>query len=314
MDPTLLTGLPTGTEALISVDGLPQTDAKVMLVQPSLLWTWRTSGAPSPDLRAQDFVITLEGAAGGYRLNIRAEASHTGLVNGSPVLFEGEVRLEGGGRPSLGAIASGYNDGPLVLRGIPVGITWTVPVSYEALDAIERHRSGNDLMLVLSVHALLVGAGHGQDYPTQAAQTSITVPAGEWVKQLEQVNATAGLFVVVHAPPHAGDGRRTDAVGYLRTARRLLANGHFDQAVAEARKVVLDVLNEIDPVPTRSQVDAVSERKARDKALRWANYRHATQDLINSSPHGDDVATKITWTYTDATAVLSAVAGLLSRL
>lgn len=312
MDPTLLTGLFTDTKARISVDGLQQTDAKVMIVQPSLLWTWRTSGASSPDLRAQHFVVTLESAAGGYRLNIRAEASHTGLVNGSPVLFEGEVRLEGGGRPSLGAIASGYNDGPLVLRGIPVGITWTVPISYEALDAIERHRSGNDLMLVLSVHALLVGAGHGQEYPTQPAQTSITVPAGEWVKQLEQVNAAAGLFVVVHAPPHAGDGRRTDAVGYLRTARRLQANGQFEQAVAEARKV-LDVLEEIDPVPNRGQVKGV-DPKARDKALRWANYRHATVDLINSSPHGDAVAAQITWTYDDVTAVLAAVAGLLGRL
>lgn len=285
----------------------------VMVVQPSLLWTWRTSGASSPDLRVRDFVVTLESAAGGYRLNVRAEASHTGLVNGCPVLFEGDVRLEGGARPSLGAIASGYNSGPLVLHAIPVGITWTVPISYEALDAIERHRAGGDLGIALSVHALLVGAGHGQEYPTQAAQTSITVPAGEWVKQLEQVSAAAGLFVVVQAPPHAGDGRRTDAVGYLRTARRLLANGDFDQAVAEARKV-LDVLNEIDPVPTRSQVDAVTDRKARDKALRWANYRHATQELINSSPHGDAVATKITWTYADVTAVLAAVAGLLSRL
>ena len=74
-------------------------------------------------------MVTLESAAGGYRLNVRAEASHTGLVNGCPVLFEGDVRLEGGARPSLGAIASGYNSGPLVLHAIPVGITWTVPIS-----------------------------------------------------------------------------------------------------------------------------------------------------------------------------------------
>lgn len=135
---------------------------------------------------------------------------------------------------------------------------------------------------------------------------------GDWVGQLEQVTATAGLFVVVQAPPHAGDSRRTDAVGYLRTARRLLANGDFDQAVAEARKV-LDVLDEIAPVPDRGHVGAAG-RRARDKALRWANYRHATQDLINSAPHGDDVAAQITWTYADVTAVLAAVAGLLSRL
>jgi hypothetical protein len=118
--------------------------------------------------------------------------------------------------------------------------------------------------------------------------------------------------VVVHSPLHAADSCHADAVGYLRTARRLLAAGDFDQAVAEARKV-LDVLDQIDPVPNRGEVNNVN-CKDRDKSFRWAGYRHATQDLINSSPHGDTVAAQITWTYQDATAVLAAVAGLLNRL
>lgn len=200
----------------------------------------------------------------------------------------------------------------MVLRTIPVGITWTVPITYEALDAIERHRAGRDLELELSIHALLIGADHGQEWPAVGTQTSISVPVGEWIKQLEQVSATAGLFVVVQAPQHAGDGRRTAAIEFLRTARRLLANGHYDQAVAEARKV-LDVLDEIAPVPDRGQVTQVA-RKDRGKAIRWANYRHATQDLINSAPHGDGVSAEITWTYEDVIAVLAAVSGLLGRL
>jgi hypothetical protein len=68
---------------------------------------------------------------------------------------------------------------------------------------------------------------------------------------------------------------------------------------------VLDVLDEIDPVPSRGQVSS-ADRRARDKTLRRANYRHATQDLINSAPHGDEVAAQITWTHEDVTAVLAA--------
>lgn len=282
-------------------------------MHPSLLLTWRVAGlAQSADLRLRDFTVTLESVAGGYLLNIRAEASHSGLVDGCPVLIDGDIRLEGGTRPRVGALGTSAQDGPLILRAIPVSVAWAVPISYEALDAIERHRAGGELRLQLSLHALLVGDRRDLEWPTATAQTTINVSVGDWVGQLEQVTATAGLFVVVQAPSHAGDSRRTDAVGYLRTARRLLANGDFDQAVAEARKV-LDVLDEINPVPNRGQVNGV-DRKAREGALRWANYRHATQDLINTAPHGDEVAAQITWTHEDVTAVLAAVAGLLSRL
>lgn len=279
----------------------------------SLTFTWSGPGfSRQAELRLREFVVTLEAAAGGYVLKIRTVASHTGLVDGCPVLFEGDIRLEGGARPCLGLLQGSYDNGPLILRSIEQTLTWAVPVSYEALDAIERHRAGRDLSLAVSVHALLAGDRGDLEWPMSSAQTSITVSVGDWVGQLEQVNAAAGLYVVVHAPPHAADSRRTDAVGYLRTARRLLASGDFDQAVAEARKV-LDVLDQIDPVPDRGQVKDIA-RKDRDKTHRWAGYRHATQDLINSSPHGDEVAAQITWTYQDATAVLAAVAGLLNRL
>jgi hypothetical protein len=282
-------------------------------VHTSLAFTWHAHGLTrQAELRLRDFVVTMEAAAGSYLLKIRSSASHTDLVDGCPVLFEGDVRLEGGARPCLGLLQGGFDNGPLILRNFEQPVTWAVPVSYEALDAIERHRAGRDLTLAVSVHALLGGDRGDLEWPVALAQTTVTVPVGEWVRQLEQVNAAAGLFVVVHAPLHAGDSRRADAVGYLRTARRLLAGGDFDQAVAEARKV-LDVLDQIAPVPDRGQVNNVVP-KNRDKSLRWAGYRHATQDLINSSPHGDAIAAQITWTYEDAAAVLAAVAGLLNRL
>jgi hypothetical protein len=201
-------------------------------------------------LQLRDFGVFLEPAADGYLLKIVAEASHSGLSNGCPVSLTGDVRLDGGSWPCVGLLHDGFCSGPLVLRELGAPVIWFVPLSYEALDAIERHRYGGDLGLVVRAHALLLGDRGTTDWPEVGSQVSIPVTVGDWVRQLEQVSAAAGLYVVVHPPPYSGDTRRSAAVGYLRTARRLLAGGDYGQAVAEARKV-LDVLDEIDPLSSR---------------------------------------------------------------
>lgn len=148
------------------------------------------------------------------------------------------------------------------------------------------------------------------EWPTAAGQLTVPVTAGDWVRQLEQANAAAGVYIVVHSPLHASEGRRAEALVHLRAARRLLADGLYGQAVAEARKI-LDILKDIDRVPALADLPV---KPARDKVERWAAWREAVTGLANAAPHADPVTATITWDRRDATAVIATIAALFQRL
>jgi hypothetical protein len=188
-----------------------------------------------------------------------------------------------------------------------------VPLSYEALDELERARDGQELRLQLRVHVVLVGADVEQLRWSRSGNAPITVPAGQWVTAMEAAGVADAVYVVVRAPLHAHNGRRGDAVRFVRTARRLLAEGHYPQAVVEARKV-LDVLTEIAPPPAPPPPGEEAKPRLRDKSQRWDALRKAVTELANASPHADSVTTGIDWTRQDAVAVIATIAGLLQRL
>jgi hypothetical protein len=270
--------------------------------------------------------IGLEPALGGAMLTVRAEAAHEGLHEGVPVLFTGAVRIAVGRRPLLGTIQQGERNGPLILRSVPAAIELCVPLSYEAMDAVEDLRDGGDLEFALRLHATLarplVGpaaaaldhsaelgklGGGAEWWPTVSRQGSVHVTSGDWVRQLEQIETAASFLIVSRAP--RGDGRRTEATAILRQAQKMLGAGLVQQAVAEARKV-LDVLAEIGP-PGKDprSIDP------RDRTLpeRWAALWWAVKGLANPAPHADELAAQMTWTRDEAVLVLGAIAGLLQR-
>lgn len=184
-----------------------------------------------------------------------------------------------------------------------------VPLSYEAFDALERARDGQGLRLQLNVHALLVGSDDEKLRWPRSGNAPITVSAGDWVAAMEAAGVADAVYVVVRAPLHAHDGEHARAVQLLRKARRLLAEGHYTQAVAEARKV-LEVLTEIGPPPPSEE----AKPRQRDKAQRWDVLRKAVTELANAAPHSDPITSEIDWTRGDAIAVIASTAGLLQRL
>lgn len=268
-------------------------------------------------VEVRELEVHLEPVAGGYQLVVTGAASFTSRPNTLsrlPLLMTGEVHAEVGTRLNLGPLLAGHRgELPVLPRSIPVPTSWVVALSYDALDDLERHRGGQDLTLILSVHATLTGgtpAHCGMDEAVASAQVPIRVRQGEWVRQLEETGAVAGVLIVVHPRPHAAGTRYAEAMGYLRAARQLLAGGQYPQAVSEARKV-LDVLNEIDPAPAGDPPNVPARQ--RTKSQRWFQLRKAVTELANPAPHGDAAAAAVTWDHADAQAVLGTVASLLAR-
>jgi hypothetical protein len=261
-------------------------------------------------LRFSELRVGLWAAAGGTALSISTEVSQVGLPEGVAVMVTGNVYLEPP-HQLVGVLQAGLNDGPLVVPRPDhlAQVSWTVPLSYEALDALERARDGQELRLQLRVHVVLVGTDVEDLRWARSGNAPITVPAGQWVAAMEAAGVADAVYVVVRAPLHAHNGRRAEAVRFLREARRLLAEGHYPQAVAEARKM-LDVLTEIAlPPPTEE-----AKVRLRDKAQRWDALRKAVTELANAAPHGDEVTAEIDWTRQDAVTVIATIAGLLQRL
>lgn len=277
------------------------------------------------EARVSELEVRLDSAAGGYLLVVSGSLSHIAREGaerpiGLPVLMTGEVHadaLSGSnqGRLNLGPLLPGHREPlPILWKG-PAPLVWVVELSYEAFDALEQHRHGQDLTLTLRVNATLLGSAVQETdgelaWPAVTRQTSIHIHRTEWVRHLDNIDAAAGVLVAVHPRPYAAGTRYADALGYLRAARRLLDGGQYPQAVAEARKV-LDVLNEIDRPPVNDPQDVAP--KQRTKAQRWSRLRTAVTELANAAPHGDATAAQVTWDRQDAQAVIATVAALLAR-
>jgi hypothetical protein len=186
-------------------------------------------------------------------------------------------------------------------------------VTEQALAQLEEARQGGALHLELrDLQARLV---HG-DPPRLASAPSgssvtVTIPAGTWAEQLENVTATAYLEILV---PVTGDKEVAAANAHLRTARDYLAEGRVKATPTEIRLALDAVCTAYD---SKKAFRTAAAKRPRDRSVyeRWVMTVETAYSELSAFIHEDDEA--VADAEIDrplAVALLAQVAGMVARL
>ncbi|MBI3183715.1 MAG: hypothetical protein HYZ28_16375 [Myxococcales bacterium] len=146
---------------------------------------------------------------------------------------------------------------------------------------------------------------------------SYDVNQGTWVELLRTMGYADRMLLEVPAPGSIQNPQLKDAVDQLRQAHQHLLEGRWRDAVGSCRDVVEALgrgIGDGDEVD-RVQVPAPLFENTRqmDKAGRLRVLRRALKVLTHPARHRDEVAVNIEWTPSDARAVVSMMAALLSQ-
>ncbi|MFC4056175.1 hypothetical protein ACFOY4_41365 [Actinomadura syzygii] len=179
-------------------------------------------------------------------------------------------------------------------------------VTDEQLRLVERRRAD-----VVYAHLEVTVAGVDGDPPvpfTAICQVRADLESGEWVRELERVDAAAHAEVLVpitQAPEQATAAKR------IREARELIHAGKYEDAVAAARKA-LDPLRDS---PAYKAVRKSAQGKAprdRDQNERFVTAVEADFAMASGACHDDPGGTDaFTWTKDQATGMVARIAALL---
>ena len=212
------------------------------------------------------------------------------------------------GRSLLTPLAASHLVNP---TQVATGLRLTGFISGEQLRVVEELRAGADaIWVVLQVGVIGTGGepmaligGHGE--------LSFALAAGEWLQELERVDAATYVEILV---PLTSGADQANAARRLRNARALIQEGRVEEALSEARKA-LEFVRTAEGTRQIVQQAAGKSSRARDLRERWAYLVEDTFSLLSGAAHDDRGTTEhFDWTRADAIALVGAVAGLLSRV
>jgi predicted pyridoxine 5'-phosphate oxidase superfamily flavin-nucleotide-binding protein len=184
-------------------------------------------------------------------------------------------------------------------------------ISVEQLRVVEELRSGADsIWVVLQVSVTCVD-GEPTTLVGGNGEFSFALPAGEWLQELERVDAATYVEILV---PLTSNTEHANAVRRLRNARTLIQDDRVEEALAEARKT-LEFVRKAGGTAQIVQQAAAKKPRDRDLRERWAYLVEDIFSLLSGAAHDDQGTTEhFTWTRADAVALVASTAGLLGRL
>lgn len=253
---------------------------------------------------------------GAHRLAVRIEAEPCHVADGvNHFTLAGEIRAAEG----IGWIGSFLpTPVPLRTKATSVAVDLVVPVNSAQLLALEEHRAGGDLAVLLDLQGTLP---QSTAHPVTDLQETYRVAASTWERQLESVGLTASFTVNVPLPMAHGPIRQ--AAEHLRTADRQITAGEYTDAIRETR-LALTSMRKLGVWPS----GGAKKRDDQDQAHRYGilldritdqadGYAEVIQAAFNQSSgpqHNDGAIASAAWTRADAVALNALAAALLHRL
>ncbi|MFE8940964.1 hypothetical protein ACFYNX_26205 [Streptomyces sp. NPDC007872] len=253
---------------------------------------------------------------GAHRLAVRIDVEPRHVAEGiNHLTLAGELRAaEGIGW--IGAVLPTFV--PLRTRVTSVSVELVVQVTSAQLLALEEHRAGGDLAVLLDLRGTLP---QSTAHPAADLQETYRVAASTWEQQLETVGLTASFTVTIPLPMTHGPIR--EAAEHLRTADRQIRAGEYPDAIRETR-LALTSMRKLGVWPR----GGTKKRDAQDQSDRYGilldritgqadGYAEVIQAAFNqaSGPqHNDGAIASAAWTRADAVALNALAAALLHRL
>ncbi|MEU7028982.1 hypothetical protein AB0A60_20110 [Streptomyces sp. NPDC046275] len=253
---------------------------------------------------------------GAHRLAVRLEAEPLSVADGvNHATIAGELRAAEG----IGWIGSFLPaQVPLCTKAHTVAVELVVPVTNAQLLALEEHRAGADLAVLLDLDATLP---QSSAHPFARVQETRRMAASSWEQQLETVGLAASFTITVPLPMAHGPLRQ--AAEHLRVADRQITAGEYPDAIRETR-LALGAMRSLGVWPS----GGAKKRDDQDQADRYGNildrlaaqadgYAEVIQAAFNqaSGPqHNDGAIAGAAWTRADAVALNAMAAALLHRL
>ncbi|MFE2850221.1 hypothetical protein ACFXJO_03710 [Streptomyces lavendulae] len=253
---------------------------------------------------------------GAHRLAVRIDVEPRHVAEGiNHLTLAGELRAaEGIGW--IGTVLPTFV--PLRTRATSVSVELVVQVTSAQLLALEEHRAGGDLAVLLDLQGTLP---QSTAHPAADLQETYRVAASTWEQQLASVGLTASFTVTVPLPMAHGPIR--EAAEHLRTADRQITAGEYPDAIRETR-LALTSMRKLGVWPS----GGAKKRDEQDQADRYGTlldriteqadgYAEVIQAAFNqaSGPqHNDGAIASAAWTRADAVALNALAAALLHRL
>ncbi|MFI7430712.1 hypothetical protein ACIBPB_27330 [Micromonospora sp. NPDC049836] len=190
-------------------------------------------------------------------------------------------------------------------------------VSDEQLRVIEELRRGDDVHLYANVTVTSV-VGDPPILHVKSGGGRFHIGVGEWLKQLEQVDAGTFIEVLV---PMVGGADFAIATEELRKARTLLRQNNIEAALLGARKA-------LEPIRKAERTAAIQrktlereranpERLVEEKRTLPERFAFIVEDLaraLSGAMHKDPVTKTFEYTRGDAVMLVAATAGVLVRV
>lgn len=253
---------------------------------------------------------------GAHRLAVRVEAEPLSVADGvNHATITGELRAAEG----IGWIGSFLPAlVPLRTKATTVSVDLVVPVTSAQLLALEEHRAGADLAVVLDLVGTLP---QSTAHPFVHVQETRWLPASAWERQLETVGLTASFTVTVPLPTAQGPLRQ--AAEHLRAADRQISAGEYPDAIRETR-LALGAMRAMGVWPSgvtkkRDEQDqddryGVLMDRIAAQADGYADVIQAAFTQASGPQHNDGAIASAAWTRADAVALNALAAALLHRL
>ncbi|MFE9468589.1 hypothetical protein ACFYNW_34060 [Streptomyces virginiae] len=250
---------------------------------------------------------------GAHRLAVRIDVEPRHVADGvNHLTLGGELRaVEGIGW--IGSILPTFV--PLRTRATSVSVELVVQVNSAQLLALEEHRAGGDLAVLLDLQGTL---------PQSTAHPAADLPRGrQHVGAATRERGPDRLLHRHHPPADDARGPLREAAEHLRTADRQITAGEYPDAIRETR-LALTSMRKLGVWPT----GGTKKRDDQDQADRYGilldrlteqadGYAEVIQSAFNqaSGPqHNDGAIASAAWTRADAVTLNALAAALLHRL
>lgn len=249
--------------------------------------------------------------AGGYALRISVEFDVLNWDEGDPpevVMAPARVELQGQGGLFLGlAFPESIQPFTVSKNASKRGVLFDLMLSQQAMETVERHRSGQGVSLNVKLHAEVRRAGE-----TQVVHDDVRgdFNVAHWLAATEQADYGRSLLFEVPIPS------KCQALGLvlemLEAARRLLAQGHYSEVVSRCRMVIEGLTTQLGQDAAHKAALAVPDKRNRTLEQREYAMRQAAMDFASLAHHPTDVSLDAVFDRNAALMMLGTTAALVS--